>query len=142
MRSPTRSPPKSPQNRAFNAMYAMQPCLLLVRPIDFRYSDSINSNVTAVNSREGTQLAEATPQVDFPQRIDAPESVRGCVYFLSVITMRIRRRIDVACAWGDAPDQNARERLSSNERETYPKDSVLTPRNSAAHIEDADPHIV
>eukprot|EP00644_Phytophthora_capsici_P004294 jgi/Phyca11/527232/estExt2_fgenesh1_pm.C_PHYCAscaffold_170114 len=55
-RSPTRSPPKSPQNRAFDAF--------------------INSNVTTVNSREGTQLAEATPQVDFPQRIDAPESIK------------------------------------------------------------------
>ncbi|KUF80003.1 Tetratricopeptide repeat protein 28 [Phytophthora nicotianae] len=52
VRSPTRSPSKSPQNRA------------------------LNSNVTTVNSREGTQLAEATPQLDFPQRIDAPESIK------------------------------------------------------------------
>ncbi|KAG6969318.1 hypothetical protein JG687_00003300 [Phytophthora cactorum] len=57
MRSPTRSPPKSPQNRAFDAF--------------------LSSNVTTVNSREGTQLAEATPQLDFPQRIDAPESLKA-----------------------------------------------------------------
>ncbi|KAF4042111.1 Tetratricopeptide repeat [Phytophthora infestans] len=55
-RSPTRSPPKSPQNRSFDAF--------------------LNANVTTVNSREGTQLAEATPQLDFPQRIDAPESIK------------------------------------------------------------------
>ncbi|OWZ24773.1 hypothetical protein PHMEG_000130 [Phytophthora megakarya] len=56
MRSPTRSPSKSPQNRAFDAF--------------------INSNVTTISSREGTQLAEASPQIDFPQRIDAPESIK------------------------------------------------------------------
>ncbi|KAF4324183.1 hypothetical protein BBO99_00000060 [Phytophthora kernoviae] len=56
MRSPPRSPPKSPANRAFDAF--------------------LNANVTTVNSREGTQLAEATPQVDLPQRIDAPESIK------------------------------------------------------------------
>ncbi|KAG7402335.1 hypothetical protein PHYBOEH_000043 [Phytophthora boehmeriae] len=56
MRSPPRSPPKSPANRGFEAF--------------------LNSNVTTVNSREGTQLAEATPQVDLPQRIDAPESIK------------------------------------------------------------------
>ncbi|CEG39194.1 Predicted G-alpha GTPase interaction protein, contains GoLoco domain [Plasmopara halstedii] len=51
-----RSPPKSPQSRAFDAFTA--------------------SNVTAVYSKEGTQLAEAAPQLDFPQRIDAPESIK------------------------------------------------------------------
>uniref|UniRef100_H3HAY5 MalT-like TPR region domain-containing protein n=1 Tax=Phytophthora ramorum TaxID=164328 RepID=H3HAY5_PHYRM len=55
-RSPAHSPPKSPLNRSLDAF--------------------INSNVTTVNAREGTQLAEATPQVDLPQRIDAPESIK------------------------------------------------------------------
>lgn len=55
-RPPTRSPSKSPRNKAVDAFIA--------------------SNVTTVNSREGTQLAEATPQLDFPQRIDAPESIK------------------------------------------------------------------
>lgn len=36
---------------------------------------SLSSNVTQPNPKEGTQLAEAAPQLDLPQRIDAPETV-------------------------------------------------------------------
>ncbi|TMW63112.1 hypothetical protein Poli38472_002053 [Pythium oligandrum] len=53
MRSPGKSPPKSPSLQAILA-----------------------SNVTIANPREGTQLAEAAPQLDLPQRIDAPDSIK------------------------------------------------------------------
>jgi hypothetical protein len=40
---------------------------------------SLNSTLSAANAKEGTQLAEAVPQLDMPQRIDAPETVQSNV---------------------------------------------------------------
>ncbi|GLD93279.1 hypothetical protein PINS_up001871 [Pythium insidiosum] len=57
MHSPGKSPPKSPSLHAILA-----------------------SNVATPNPHEGTQLAEAAPQLDLPQRIDAPETVRNARY--------------------------------------------------------------
>ncbi|KAJ0390099.1 hypothetical protein ATCC90586_011672 [Pythium insidiosum] len=53
MQSPSKSPPKSPSLHAILA-----------------------SNVATPNPHEGTQLAEAAPQLDLPQRIDAPETIK------------------------------------------------------------------
>lgn len=48
----------------------------------------LTTNVTPTNAYEGTQLAEPTPQLDLPQRVDAPASV--CALALAPRSVMVR----------------------------------------------------